>query len=216
MQQPSSDYLNQNDLSSAKTAISDVETTALRLEIVALVKNRLEQKDTASNDFLEFERDVVILGVLESLVKLKNRAETDSTRTISRKILEIIEEKYDVLASKKNKFLKLRDLSWDRVFGIIPEIRIILKSKPTLLFDTELFIAKVKEKCAYPYQYYWLLESRAKDPRSNLTTEEQFLLAYLRDYDKAINRNTKEVVDHYKQQNGLARRFDFRNFFKSN
>lgn len=186
--------------SMSKIIIADTETTTLRLEIVDYVKTQLEITAIASPDFLEFEKDIVLTGLLEGLVKLKNRADNDSSKRASRIILDIIEDHYDILASKKNKYLKLRDLSWDKVFGILPEIKILLKHKQVLLNDILIFINKVKEKCPLPYQYYWILNTRAKDPRSKLIPEEIFLLDYLQDYDKAITKNTKELKNHYRSE----------------
>jgi hypothetical protein len=188
-----------NPQTTNKTVISDTETTHLRLEVVEYVRAKLDIAQIASVDFQDFERDIVIAGLLEGLVNLKNRSETDSSRRISRIILAIIEQNYEILASKHNKYLKLRDLSWDKVFGIIPEIRILLKGKPAMMNDIIVFIGKVKEKCPFPYQYYWILHTKSKDPRAKLIPEEIFLFSYLQDYVKAMNKNTKELSDHYKQ-----------------
>lgn len=193
----SQDSANQTE---DKIVIADTETTTLRLEIVEYVKKQLEITEIASIDFLEFEKDIVLTGLLEGLVKLKNRTDSDSSKRASRIILDIVEERYDIVASKKNKYLKLRDLSWDKVFCVLPEIQILLKKKPALLTDILIFVNKVKEKCPRPYQYYWILNTRAKDPRSKLIPEEVFLLDYLKDYDKAITKNTKDLKNHYKDE----------------
>jgi hypothetical protein len=190
---------NASNPNSAKIIISEVETTGLRLELVDYVKSVLDLSQIASIDFQDFEKDIIINGLLEGLVKLKNRTDTDSSKRISKIIMGIIEQRYDILASKKNKYLKLRDLSWDKVFGIIFEIKIILKSKPQLLQEMIVFIDKVKEKCPFPYQYYWILHAKSKDPRAKLIPEEIFLLSYLQDYDKAMNKNTREFTSHYQK-----------------
>jgi hypothetical protein len=190
-----------------KIIINDLDTTSLRLEIVEFVKTNLELGQIATPDFQEFEKEIIINGILEGLVKLKNRADIDSSRRVSKIIIAIIESKYNVLASKKNKFLKIRDLTWDRVFGVMFEIELILKSKPALLKEMLQFIEKIKEKCPYPYQYYWALEAKSKDPRAKLIPEEEFLLSYFGDYNKAINRNTKEFTSFYhkaqRKENGF-------------
>jgi hypothetical protein len=188
--------MNQKEIdtnSGAKPAISDNESTGLRIEIIDYAKSRLDADQLNSSDFRDFETDIMIRGVLEGLVKLKDRAETDSAKQISKKILKVIEERYDILASVNNRYLKLRDLSWDKVFGVLPEIRQILKNRTSLSVQIVEFIDRIKEKCAHPYQYYWLLEEKFRDDRATKTEVEEFLYRYLGKYKRVTDQRAKDV-----------------------
>jgi hypothetical protein len=200
---------------STKNVIYDTDSTSLRLEIIDLIKQKIDNSLLTSTDFLDFEKEMIIKGALESLVNLKSRVEADSSRQVSKIILHILEQNYYILASKNNKYLKLRDLSWNQVFGIMPEIRVVLKNKQNLLHDLELFISQVQDKCSHPYQYYWLLLDKSKDPRAILTPEENFLLNYLQSYDKAMNKNSKVTKSFYESQQNSDKKFSIRKMIKS-